>query len=231
MAERTPLLLLHGALGSRAQMAALASALDGRFAPYAFDFLGHGASELTGPLSVERLVEQTADYVRTHGLAPVAIFGYSMGGYVALQLAATQPELVRAVATLGTKLEWDPGVAARMAGTFEPATIAERAPKLAAALQLAHSAIGWERVCAETRDMLTALAERPLLTRGSYAGIAQPVRLIVGDRDDTVTLDETVAAYGLLPRGELEVLPATGHAIGRVDVERLSSSLSHFLAR
>jgi pimeloyl-ACP methyl ester carboxylesterase len=230
MAERTPLLLLHGALGSRAQLAALASALEGRFAPYAFDFLGHGASELTGPLSMDRLVEQTADYVRTHGLAPVAIFGYSMGGYVALQLAATQPELVRAVATLGTKLEWDPRVAERMSGTFDPATLATRTPKLAAALQLAHSAMGWERVCTETRDMLVSLGERPMLTRAAYAGIAQPVRLIVGDRDDTVTLDETVAAYGLLPRGELEVLPATGHAIGRVDVERLSSSLARFLS-
>ena len=47
---------------------------------------------------MERLVDQAADYIRTHGLAPAAMFGYSMGGYVALQLAATRPELVRAVA-------------------------------------------------------------------------------------------------------------------------------------
>ena len=88
MADRTPVVLLHGALGSRSQFAPLASALESRCAPHAFDFLGHGGSTLTGPLTVERLVEQTADYVRTHGLAPVALFGYSLGGYVALQLAA-----------------------------------------------------------------------------------------------------------------------------------------------
>jgi len=230
MADRTPVVLLHGALGSRSQFAPLASALESRCAPHAFDFLGHGGSTLTGPLTVERLVEQTADYVRTHGLAPVALFGYSLGGYVALQLAATQPELVRAVATLGTKLEWEPKVAERMVGLMDPAAMAARVPKFAAALQLAHSAMGWERVCAETRDMLTSLGERPLLTRGAYAGIAQPVRLMIGDRDDTLTLEETVAAYGLLPRGELEVLPATGHPIARVDVERLSTSLASFLA-
>ena len=230
MADRTPLVLLHGALGSRAQIEALAAALEQQFDCHAIDFTGHGASPLTGPLSVELLVEQVAEYVTARGLAPAALFGCSLGGYVALQLAATQPELVRAVATLGTKLEWDPRVAERMSGTFDPATLATRTPKLAAALQLAHTAMGWERVCTETRDMLVSLGERPMLTRAAYAGIAQPVRLIVGDRDDTVTLDETVAAYGLLPRGELEVLPATGHAIGRVDVERLSSSLDRFLS-
>lgn len=228
MADSLPVVLLHGALGSRAQMAGLAAALESRFAVYAFDFMGHGAASLTGPLTVERLVDQTADYLRTHGIAPAALFGYSLGGYVALQLAATQPELVRAVATLGTKLEWDPRTASRMVGLMDPAAMAARVPKFAAQLQLAHGAIGWERVCEETRDMLTSLGEQPLLTRAAYAGIAQPVRLIVGDRDDTVTLEETVAAYGAMPRAELEVLPGTGHPMARVDVERLSSSLASF---
>lgn len=230
MAERTPLLLLHGALGSRAQLGPLASVLESRFATYALDFMGHGTADLTDPLTMERLVDQAADYVRTHGLAPVAIFGYSMGGYVALQLASSQPELVRAVATLGTKLHWDPGVAVQVGAKMNEETIAQKVPKLAAALQLEHTGIGWERLCRESRDMLATLGERPLLTRESFAGIAQPVRLMVGDRDDTVTLEETAATYALLPQGQLEVLPRTGHPLARVDVERLASSLGSFLA-
>jgi pimeloyl-ACP methyl ester carboxylesterase len=228
VADRTPLLLLHGALGSRAQLAPVAAALESRFAPYAFDFMGHGAAGLTGPLTMERLVEQAADYVRTHGLAPVPIVGYSMGGYVALQLAATQPELVRAVATLGTKLAWDPGVAVQVGARMNEETIAAKVPKLAAALQLEHTGIGWERLCRETRDMLATLGERPLLTRESFAGIAQPVRLMLGDRDDTVTLEETASVYHLLPAGQLEVLPRTGHPLVKVDVERLATSLTAF---
>jgi pimeloyl-ACP methyl ester carboxylesterase len=228
--DRTPLVLLHGALGSAAQLAPLAAALAPRFDCHAIDFMGHGASPLTGPLSVERLVEQVAEFVRARGLAPAALFGYSLGGYVALQLAATQPELVRAVATLGTKLEWTPKAAERMNAMADPATMEARVPKFAAALKTAHPATGWERVCAETRDMLTTLGEVPLLTRASYTGIAQPARLIVGDRDDTVTLTETIAAYGAIPNAELEVLPKTGHPIARVDVARLSTSLASFFA-
>jgi pimeloyl-ACP methyl ester carboxylesterase len=223
--DRTPLVLLHGALGSRAQMEALASALAPRFECHAIDFVGHGASPLTGPLSVERLVEQVADFVTARALAPAAIFGYSLGGYVALQLAATQPSLVRAVATLGTKLEWTPKVAERMAAQMDPESMEARTPKFAAALKDAHTATGWERVCTETLGMLATLGEIPLLTRAAYMAMPQRVRLIVGDRDDTVGLTESAAAYAAIPEAELEVLPRTGHAIARVDVARLASSL------
>lgn len=229
-AERPAVVLLHGALGSRAQVAPLAAALESRVAPHAFDFLGHGAADLTGPLSMERLVDQLGDYVRAHGLAPARLFGYSMGGYVALALAATQPELVHSVATLGTKLVWTPDVAIGMCERLASGTIAAQLPRFAAALQLAHTGIGWERLCAETCDMLTGLGERPLLADRSLAGIAQPVRLLIGDRDDTVTLAETVNAFAVLPRGELEVLPATRHGIERMDVERISASLAGFFA-
>lgn len=228
--DRPQLLLLHGALGSAAQLAALAAALEPRFDCHAIDFVGHGSSPLTGPLSVERLVEQVAGYIGASALASAAIFGYSLGGYVALQLAATQPSLVRSVATLGTKLEWTPKAAERMAAMMDPAGMTERSPKLAAALREAHPATGWERVCAESREMLTTLGEFPLLTRASYLAMTQRVRLIVGDRDDTVTLTETIAAYAAIPSAELEVLPATGHMIGRVDVTRLAASLGAFFA-
>ena len=228
--QRPAVVLLHGALGSAAQLAPLAAALQPRFTCHVIEFMGHGASPLTGPLSVERLVEQVAEYVDANGLAPAALFGYSLGGYVALQLAATRPELVRAVATLGTKLEWTPKAAERMNAMMDPETMEARTPKFAAALKAAHPAAGWERVCAETRDMLTTLGEVPLLTRAAYAEIAQPVRLIVGDRDDTVTLTETISAYGAIPKAELEVLPRTGHAIARVDAARLASSLGAFFA-
>lgn len=229
-AERPPVVLLHGALGSKAQMARLAGALEPRLAPFAFDFLGHGASVLTGPLTMERLVDQLADAVRAHGLGPVRLFGYSMGGYVALQLAATHPELVHSVATLATKLLWTPEVAARLAGMADEQAIAAKLPKFAAALQLEHTGTGWERLCRETREMFTTLGDRPLLADTSLAGVAQPVRLMLGDRDDTVTLAETVNAFAVLPKGELEVLPGTGHPFPRVDVERLAFSLGRFFA-
>ena len=227
---RPRLFLLHGALGSHAQMARLAGVLESRVDTRTFDFVGHGERPLGGGLTMDRLVAQLAGAIEDDGAAPARLFGYSMGGYVALTLAATRPELVRSVATLGTKLEWSPTVGREVGAKFDAALIAEKLPKFAAALQLMHPATGWERLCGETRGMLAALGERPLLTRELLAGVAQPVRLMLGDRDDTVTLEETASAFGLLPAGQLEVLPATRHGIERVDVERLAASLLQFFA-
>jgi hypothetical protein len=54
---RPRLLLLHGALGSRAQVMRVAGVLESRFDVQAFDFMGHGEAPLTGTLAMERLVE------------------------------------------------------------------------------------------------------------------------------------------------------------------------------
>lgn len=59
--------------------------------------------------------------------------------------------------------------------------------------------------------------------------IAHPVRLSVGDRDATGSIDECEAALRLLPLGELEVHPATPHPFERAPVERLARSIGDFV--
>ncbi|MFN8423214.1 MAG: hypothetical protein U0470_07385 [Anaerolineae bacterium] len=56
------------------------------------------------------------------------------------------------------------------------------------------------------------------------------MRIAVGDRDATVTVEECVAAYRALPAGELEVLARTQHPLERVDVGRLAAAVAVFMA-
>lgn len=232
MSEARPrkpaLLLLHGALGAAATLAPLAERLSKQFTVHGLDFHGHGPARADGALTVERLADQVAAYVDSHHLAPARLFGYSLGGYVALHLAATRPELVSRVATLGTKLAWSPEVAAQMARQFDPLTIRAKVPKLADSLEALHVGMGWEALLGATRAMLDDLGARPRLTPAVLATIAHPVRLGVGDRDVTVTIEETVLAMRSLPAGELEVHPATPHALERVDVDRIAASAAKF---
>ena len=215
--DRPPVLLLHGALGAAATMAPLAERLT------------HGASPDPGvPLTMELLAEQVAAYVTAHGLAPARIFGHSLGGYVALQLAEARPALVSRVATLAMKLAWTPEISAQMRRQFDPATIRARAPRDADALAALHTGMGWEHLLPATSTMLDDLGARPRLTRDVFARITHPVRLGIGDRDTMVTIEETLDAYRALPAGELEVLPATPHPMERVDLDRLSRSLVAF---
>jgi pimeloyl-ACP methyl ester carboxylesterase len=157
------------------------------------------------------------------------LFGYSMGGYVALYLAATSPARIRRVATLATKLAWTPEIAARECALLDAATIRAKVPKFAAALEARHTATGWEALLTKTADLLRDLGSRPLITNEVLASIGQPVRIAVGDRDATVTIEECIAAVRHLPHGELEVVPRTPHPFEKVPVERVASSLSEFL--
>ena len=229
-AERPAVLLLHGALGAAASMAPLAERLAPDFTVHTLDFAGHGgAPPPRGPLTVDLLADQVDAYITERALGPARIFGYSLGGYVALHLAATRAAQVSRVMTLATKLAWSPDVASQMGKQFDPATIRAKVPKLAATLAALHPGMGWEALLDATRGMLDDLGAHPRLTTAHYAAITQPVRLAVGDRDTTVTLEETRDAMRALPAAELEVLPATPHLLERMDLDRVALSAIEFL--
>jgi pimeloyl-ACP methyl ester carboxylesterase len=229
-AGKPAVLLLHGAIGAGATMAPLAGRLAPHFTVHVLDFAGHGPMPApAAPLTMELLAEQVAAYITEHALAPARIFGHSLGGYVALQLAEARPELVARVATLATKIAWTPEVSARMGRGFDTAAIRAKAPKVAEALAALHTGMGWEALLAATSAMLDDLGARPRLTAETFARIAQPVRIAVGDRDVMVSIEESLEAMRALPKGELEVLPATPHPMERVDLDRLTRSLVQFL--
>ena len=223
------LLLLHGALGAGDQFAPLWLPLADHYKLHVVDFEGHGRAPGRGrPFRIEHFVQNVVEYLDAHGIGSTSIFGYSMGGYVTCSLAAGHPQRVERVATLGTKFFWDADIAARETALLDPHKIAAKVPHYARALAERHAAAGWETVLKETSGLLWSLAERGGFAPDDLARIEQRVRIIVGDRDSTVSIAECVEVYRALPRGELEVLPATPHPLERISHDRLSRSLIEF---
>lgn len=224
------LILLHGALGDGTQLAPLASRLGDRRRVTCVELEGHGSTPLCGrPLRIESFAAAVLDTMNSASIDTADFFGYSMGGYVALYLAATSPDRVARVATLATKLAWTPEFAARESRMLDADAIRTKVPKFAAALEARHMAAGWETLLAHTAELLHELGERPRITRETLAVIMQPVRISVGDRDATVTIDECAGAVGQLPNGELEVHPRTPHPFEKAPVERIARSIAEFL--
>ena len=52
--------------------------------------------------------------------------------------------------------------------------------------------------------------------------VTHPVRVMVGDRDATVSVEESAAVARILPAGELAVLPRTPHPIDGLSAGALS---------
>ena len=221
------LVLLHGALGASNQLDGLASALAPHFRVHQLDFEGHANAPPRGrPFRIECFAENVVDLLDALGINCTSFFGYSMGGYVATYLALQHPDRVDAVATLGTKFRWDPATAAREAGRLDPNAIRVKVPRFADTLTTRHgNAGGWEVVLANTADLLRDLGDHPLLSDENLARIRQRVRVIVGDRDNTVSVEESAAVAHALGAGTLTVLPNTPHPIEQVDLAALVPNL------
>ncbi|HEU4473040.1 MAG TPA: alpha/beta hydrolase [Flavisolibacter sp.] len=225
----TDILLLHGAIGSSSQLELLAQALEGSFKVHLIDFPGHGGSALPAAFDISFFAEHVRQYCADRHLKTVMIFGYSMGGYVAMYLAKTNPGLVGKIITLATKFHWDGPAAQKENAMLQPELILQKLPSFAKTLEERHAPQDWKEVLQKTAGMLTGLSEGKGLDPGDYKEIDIPCLLMLGDRDRMVSLQETVDVYKQLPQAQLAVLPKTPHPVEAADPSMLSFFIKSFL--
>src|SRR5262249_20807711 len=91
-----PLVLLHGAYMSvESAFGKLLPAFARNHRAIAVDLQGHGRpADVDRPLTYEGMADDVAALLRSLGVENADVFGYSMGGAVALQVAIRHPELV-----------------------------------------------------------------------------------------------------------------------------------------
>src|SRR4051812_31114030 len=102
------IILLHGALGSLNDFEPLKKVLKKHdITTHAMSFSGHGDSPFENSFGIEQFAKELSTYIEKEKLEKPNVFGFSMGGYIALYLAGKHPELIDKIITLGTKFEWN----------------------------------------------------------------------------------------------------------------------------
>lgn len=225
-----PLLLLHGAIGASDQLVQIAEELSDNYKVYTLDFSGHGGKPFPAePLSIQQFAQEVLAFLDEEGLDKVSIFGYSMGGYVAMYLAKHHPERVNKIVTLATKFHWDEATAAKETKMQDAAKIEEKLPAFAATLQNRHAPNDWKELLGKTVDMLNSMGQDNPLKQEDYTSINQPCMILLGDRDKMITLDETLVVYRALPNAQMGMLPNTHHPIEQVNVPYLLFYIRQFI--
>lgn len=80
----------------------------------------------------------------------------------------------------------------------------------------------------KTEDMFLMLGEENILPVEDMRQIPHGVRIGVGDKDNMVSIEESVAVYRSLPEGELQIFPKTPHPLEKVPLSNLVHSLVDF---
>jgi pimeloyl-ACP methyl ester carboxylesterase len=100
---RPPLVLIHGWLSKRADLAAVAQAFRTSHRVVSIDLPGHGESQVPedeSRLSIPSFAHDVAALCDELGLSGAALVGHSLGAAVAVDLAVRRPELAAAVVAL-----------------------------------------------------------------------------------------------------------------------------------
>lgn len=222
------LLLLHGALGAQSQFDELKNKLGTVYECHSLDFYGHGSSSFSDSYGIEAFAAQVLKYIDQFQLKGCDVFGYSMGGYVAIFTEYGHPGTFGKIMTLGTKFNWTPESSEREVAFLNPEKMKEKAPKYVESLIKLHGD-KWTQLCEKTAEMMRYLGALPLITDLTLAAIRIPVRVGIGDDDKMVTVEETMKAFRSLQQGSFLVMPTTPHPLDQVNMDRLAYKIERYL--
>lgn len=90
----TPIVILHGLLGSNRNWTSIAKRLAQKHKVVALDLRNHGSSPWADAMSYSLMAADVRAYIEENALGPVTMIGHSMGGKTAMRLALDAPSLV-----------------------------------------------------------------------------------------------------------------------------------------
>ncbi|MBA2597630.1 MAG: alpha/beta hydrolase [Chloroflexota bacterium] len=215
-----PLVLLHGAFATIGLWGDILKGLAQTRQVIAVETQGHGhTADIDRPLRYGQMADDTAALMEHLAIAQADVFGYSMGGGVALQLAIRHPELVRKLVLASASYTTEGVYPEVWAGVeaITPELFAGSPPEMAY-LETAPHPDDFPALVAKVKDLESQELSLPA---ADIQAIASPTLLIIGDSDG-VRPEHAVEMFRLLgggvfgdlaglPKSQLAVLPGTTH--------------------
>ena len=220
-----PLVLLHGGLGVIGMFEQILPGLVETRQVIGVELQAHGhTADINRPLSFDLMADDIAALIKHLGLKSADIFGYSLGGGVALQTAIRHPDVVRKLVIVSAPYKsdgWYPEVRAGMSAMNAEAD----KPMVGSPMHQAYVS-----VAPRPEDWSALVAKLGQLLRQDYdwtdavAAIRAPTMITFGDADAVCTA-HVVQFFELLGGGKadagwdgsgmsnarLAILPATTH--------------------
>ena len=180
-----PVILLHGNGGSHNDPETTQRELaQAGYMVYALDSRGQGANQRLDEYHYKDMATDVYEFIRLKGLEKPAVFGFSDGGIIALQLEVMYPGTLGAIVTGGANI------------FVEGALIPEFAEGFLAQ--------------PSTEPLVIMLQTEPNMTVEDMAGIGCPSLIMSGEKD-LIQTDHTRLIGENIPDGRVKILPGEDH--------------------
>jgi pimeloyl-ACP methyl ester carboxylesterase len=244
-----PLLLIMGLGASTLSWAEQIPAFAREFRVIAFDNRGAGRSDKPdGHYSIALFAEDTAGLMDALAIDAAHVYGQSMGGFIAQELALRHPQRVRTLVLGSTSCGGRHAVAGSPENLAIFGSINALTPQQAAekGLPLLYSEefIARQRGALIERSLREAELRPPpdafgrqvqaAIRHNSFdrlADIRCPCLVITGSDDKIVPADNSLVLTQQIPHAELAVLPDAGHGYLMEKAEESNAIVSDFLRR
>jgi pimeloyl-ACP methyl ester carboxylesterase len=234
-----PLVLIHGAFSAiGSSFGKMLPGLAKSRQVIGVEMQGHGhTADIDRPLSIAQMADDTAALITQLRLSQADVWGYSMGGAVALQVAIRHPEVVRKLVVMS--------VASKASG-IHPGLMdgmGQMKPEMMYGSQWHDE---YMRIAPRPEDFNKLFAKKSEMDRGlqdvpdvAIQSLPMPVLLIIGD-SDLARPEHAVELFRLLgggvfgdmaglPKSRLAVLPGTHHVGTSTRAEWVVSMVNEFL--
>ena len=234
-----PVVLVHGAFNTiNTAFGQLIPALSKNHQVIALELQGHGRTQdIERPFSFESMADDVAALLKFLKLDSADIFGYSMGGGVAQQVAIRHPEIVRRLIITSSvyKYEgWSPETRAILPmltpEMFEPTPIKQEYDKLAPDPK------HWKEFINKMKKFVTTTYD---FGAEKIKAIKSPTLIIIGDGDGVLP-EHAVEMYrlrggnymidfGPIHAAQLAILPGSSHISVMMQTDWIVSMMVPFL--
>lgn len=187
------------------------------------DLRGHGRSnDPNWLLSLDRIADDVVELIDQLGERPAAIVGFSIGATAALRMFCLREPVADALVIVG----------ASPVGHPEQIDAIVDGPWPRALRELRHEhgedAEHWRAL---RRRLAESWGADVALDAADLARVTVPVLVVGGDHDVIEPVETQLGLARALPRGELLIVPDSGHFVIRTRPRELTAALHGFLER
>lgn len=244
-----PLVLLHGWGMNGGIWHEVAHALAEQFTVYCVDLPGHGGSDFTDLSANENSLDALVATLAARFPKPISVCGWSLGGQIALQWAATFPQqinkliLVASTPCFTTRNDWHYAMAAETLQQFSEELENNPSATLRRFLSLQVRGTDNERELLQRLRANLATQNEPSLAalraglailrdadlRSTLAEIQQQTLVIAGERDKLTPPSASIFMSENLPSAKLVLIETAAHAPFLSHQGQVVEQLSAFL--